>query len=280
MYEKPETKPPVPWGLIAVILLIVIAALYLVIKELSDTRPPPKNPVAAVTLVKPPLNPPSKPPLPARLKEEPKGLERGQKEEESGSQGMQVEGRVLGNAGTRAGNTRGANVGGGGRGGSDVPDVAGGGKEVSDAPAGDTLGMDVEGGAGGDSFGLVGRKGGRSILARVGSPKGDGGISSGDGKASLLTKFAGYINVMTAEIKEQIGKRLDAEGGIPQGNHQCIIRVSIDKNGKIIDHRITSTSGNTVIDQAIMNALRSYRFSERPPESMPRTMHIMITSQG
>ncbi|HET6515726.1 MAG TPA: TonB family protein, partial [Thermodesulfovibrionales bacterium] len=280
MYDKPETKPPVPWSLIAVILVIAGAAVYFVINELSDNSPREKSRVAAVTLVKPPLNPPSKPPLSVRPKEKASGIERVPKEEDSSNQGMQVEGKVLGKAGaqdgTRAADSRGAHVEGGGRGGSDAPGVEGGGKESSDAPAGDTLGMDVEGGAGGDSFGLVGRKGGRSILAKVGSPKG-GGSSKWDGTVPLLTKFAGYINIMTAEIKEQVVKRLDAEGGIPQGNLQCIIRVSIDKNGKIISHRITSTSGNIGMDQAIMNALRSYRFRARPPESMPRTMDIMVT---
>jgi len=269
MYDKPETKPPVPWGLIAVILVLVSAAAYFVIHELSNDSLHEKSQVTAVTLVKPQSNPPLKPSPSARLREKLAGLEPIQKEEKNSGQTMQVEGQVLRNSGPqdRTGGAHGE----------------GGGRESSDAPAGDTLGVDVQGGAGGDIFGLVGRKGGRSILARAGGWAGSSAGSSkakGADKVPLMTKFAGYVTIVTAEIKVQVMKWLDAEGGIPRGKLQCIIRVSVDKDGKIIDHRITGSSGNTRMDQAVSNALSSYRFSEPPPESMPRTMDVMITCQG
>jgi TonB family protein len=134
--------------------------------------------------------------------------------------------------------------------------------------------MDVEGGAGGDSFGLVGRKGGRSIIAR------SGGGSKPTVNVPLMVRFAGYIKIVTAEIKMRVIKRLDEEGGIPKGKLQCTVRVSVDKNGQIIDYRITKSSGNTRMDQAIIRVLRSCQFSEPPPLEMPTKLDIMITSQG
>ena len=83
------------------------------------------------------------------------------------------------------------------------------GPEQDNAPAGDKLGLDAEGTAGGDSFGLAARKGGRSILAR------SGGGSKPTVKVPLMVRFAGYIKIVTAEIKEKVIKRLDAEGGMP-----------------------------------------------------------------
>jgi TonB family protein len=140
------------------------------------------------------------------------------------------------------------------------------------APAGDDLGVDAAGAAGGDSFGLIGKKGGRSIL------EGTGGSSSG--KVSLLTKFSGYTQVVTAEIKKKVMTWLDEEGGIPKGNLQCVVRVSLDMDGTIIQYRITGSSGNNRLDAAVTQCLRLFRISEPPPDDMPRTLDIKITSRG
>jgi len=260
MSGKPETKPPLPWVLIAVILMLATAGAYLVKNILSDDSPMEKSHIAVVTLVKPPLHQPVKPLPPDPVKEKPAGRERVLKVEESSGQVMEVEGQAPRNAGIQDKMPA-----------EDTRDGAGG--DSSDMPVGDTLGVDVEGGAGGDSFGLVGRKGGRSILARAGGSK----VA---GKIPLQNQFGGYIKIVTAEIKEKVIKRLDEDGGIPQGKLQCIVRVRVDKDGKIIDYRMTSSSGSTRMDRAVINALRSCQISEPPPENMPRMMDIMITSQG
>jgi len=261
MSDKPITKPPVPWVLISVILVLAGVGVYIVKNTLSDDNHPEKSHIAEVTLVKPPWKPPSNPPPSIPVKEKPAGLERVLKVEESSRQVMQVEGEAPTHDKMPASDARG------------VPDEDVAGSDSSGMPAGDTLGMDVEGGVGGDSFGLVGRKGGRSILARAGGSKLVGTIP-------LQNKFGGYIKIVTAEIKEKVIQLLDEEGGIPQGKLQCIVRVRVDKDGKIVDYRITSYSGNTKMDQAVINALRSSRFSEPPPELMPRMMDIKITSEG
>ena len=259
MSDKPETKPPVPWVLISVILVLAGVGAYIVKNILSDDSQPEKSHIAAVTLVKPPSNPPLRPSPSIAAKEKPAGRERLLKVEESSGPVMQVEGQAPRNAGT-AGDARGVRDEG----------VEG---DSSGIPAGDTLGMDAEGGAGGDSFGLVGRKGGRSILARAGGSK----VAA---KIPFQNQFGEYIRIVTAEIKDKVMKLLAEAGGIPQGKLQCIIRVRVDNDGKIIDYRIKNHSGNTRMDQAVINALRSCQFSEPPPEFMPRMMDIMITSQG
>lgn len=137
-------------------------------------------------------------------------------------------------------------------------------------PAGDNLGVDAEGGAGGDSFGLVGKKGGRSILS------GGGGF----GKISLLNKYAGYAQVVQTEVKKKVMKRLNEEGGIPKGKLQAVIRVTVDNEGAIETYRIIGSSGNNRMDDAVKEALQHLKISEPPPDGMPRTMDIKISSQG
>ena len=147
------------------------------------------------------------------------------------------------------------------------------GPDDDKAPAGDNLGVDAEGTAGGDAFGLVGKKGGRSILA-------GGGGSGGMGRLSLLVKFAGYAHITEAEIRKKVMKQLDESGGIPKGKLQAGVRVRVDSSGAIIDFKIIGSSGNHKMDDAVQQALADTKLSEPPPDGMPRTMIIKITSQG
>ncbi len=258
MSGESETKPPVPWVLIAVIVVIAGAGAYMIRNVMSDDSPAERNHIAAVTLMKPPVDPPVKPPAPSPVIQERQAvLERILKVEDKSVPVMRFEGQV-----PRSGAQERATA-----------DAVGVHDDPGGPPAGDTLGVDAEGGAGGDSFGLVGRKGGRSILARTGG----GGFA---GEVPLLARFGGYIKIVTSEIKEKVIKRLDEGGGIPQGKHQCTIRVKVDKDGKIIDYHMTSSSGNNRMDQAVINALHSSRISEPPPENMPKIMDIMILSEG
>jgi TonB family protein len=142
--------------------------------------------------------------------------------------------------------------------------------DSDNTPAGDKLGVDAEGGAGSDNYGLVGRKGGRSLLA--------GG--DGMGRISLLSKFAEYTQVVSTQIKKKIMKRLDEDGGIPKGNLHAIVRISVDSEGAIVDYKIVGSSGNHKMDEAVRQSLPHIRITEPPPDGMPRTMTIKISSQG
>jgi TonB family protein len=151
----------------------------------------------------------------------------------------------------------------------DVPEPAG---SEDDTPAGDRLGVDAEGSAGGDAFGLVGKKGGKSIL--------EGGSGSGLGRLSLLTRFSSYTRIVEAEIRKKVLKRLDEEGGIPKGKLQAVARVIVDAKGVVVNYKIIGSSGDHKMDKAINQALDYAKLSEPPPDGMPRTMVIRITSQG
>ncbi len=136
--------------------------------------------------------------------------------------------------------------------------------------AGDKLGLDAEGGAGNDAFGLVGKKGGRSLLS--------GG--NGMGGISLLNKYAGYTQIVTTAIRKKVMKHLDEEGGIPGGKLQTVVRISVDNEGAVVGFHIIGSSGNNRMDEAVQRTLGSMKIGEPPPNGMPRTMDIRISSQG
>ena len=229
-----SAKPKVPWGLIVVTAVVLGAAVYLVKAVLSEEGPRRKNSVTVVTLLKPPPPPP-----PMQKPPEPK-IEEVQKEEIIAPEQELAE--------------------------PEAPSA-----EQDSTPAGDSLGVDADGAAGSDAFGLIGKKGGRNLLA------GDGG---GLGKLSLLTRFAEYSQIVESEIRKKVMKRLDEEGGMPKGKHQVIARVSVDGSGAVVDLKIIGSSGNHKIDEAVRESVEKIQISAPPPDGMPRTMVIRITSKG
>ncbi len=140
-------------------------------------------------------------------------------------------------------------------------------------PAGNDLGVEGEGGAGGDSFGLVGKgKKGRDITL------GSGGKGGGNA-LSLLAKYGWYSQKIQEEIKKEVKRRLDQDGGIPKGKFQTIVKITLDARGKILKRQIVGGSGNGKIDEAVLATLGEIRVSE-PPVGMPSAMTIKISSQG
>jgi TonB family protein len=238
MYNKQVKKTSyMSWVLIALMLSLAGAAVYIVKVILSDDNPKKNSYIANVTLLKPPPPPPikEKPPEPEPLKEI-------QKKEEIIDPVTQNEPQSPQNADSH-----------------------------DNTPAGNNLGVDAEGGAGGDAFGLVGKKGGRSIIAG-----GEGGL----GKLSLLSKFSGYTHIAETEMRKRVIKHLEEEGGIPKGKLQAVARISLDSDGIVVECRIIGSSGNHNMDNAINQALSQFKISEPPPDGMPRKMAIRFTYQS
>lgn len=234
MYKTAKKKgSALTWGLMAVVVAMLGAGVYFVKAVLSDDDVRKKKPIAIVTLMKPPPPPQVK----EKPLEQPKEIE--QKEE--------IVDPVQQNEPTPQAN------------------------DQDNTPAGDRLGLDAEGGAGSDAFGLIGKKGGRSLIA------GEGG---GMGKLSLLSKYAGYTHLMQAEIRKIVMKYLEEEGGIPKGKLQAVARVSVRSDGTIADCKIIGSSGNHTMDNTIRKALSQFKVSEPPPYGMPRTMDIRLTYQS
>jgi len=142
-------------------------------------------------------------------------------------------------------------------------------------PPGADLGVDAEGGAGGDGFGLVGKKGGRALTLG-----GGGGGSGGSNRLSLLTKFSWYTSKIQDEIKQQMRKRLDQNGGVPKGKYQVTVHIVLDPQGAVLNYKIVASSGNDRIDEAVKLSLPGMRVSQPPPEGMPRSMTVRVSSQG
>jgi periplasmic protein TonB len=229
-----EEKKSVPWGLVVLMIIALGAGIYIVKIAMTDTSPRKKNTVATVTLLKPP---------PVVIKEkppEPEPVKETQKKEDIIDPGQKNESPAPPNA------------------------------DNDNTPAGDKLGLDAEGSAGNDAFGLVGKKGGRSVLA--------GG--NGMGAINLMGKYAGYTQIVTTAIRKKVMKCLDEEGGIPSGKLQAVVRISVDNDGAVVGFHIIGSSGNNRMDEAVKRTLGSIKISEPPPNGMPRTMDIRITSQG
>lgn len=129
----------------------------------------------------------------------------------------------------------------------------------NEPPPGDQLGLDAEGGAGGDAFGLLGRKGGRDLLASGGSA------------------FAWYAGLLKNEILEQLGDETQARSG----HYAMVVRVWVRDDGTIERIRIAESSGNAARDHAIEAALGHItRLSQAPPADMPEPISLRIVSRG
>lgn len=238
---------PSLWGVIALLIVFLGAGVYVIWGVLSDDSSGRKKHTAIVTLLRPPPPPPvkEKPPEPEPVKE----IAKRQEVIDPGPVPK-----------------------------SEAPQRS----EADNAPAGDKLGLDAEGTAGGDAFGLIGKKGGRSILAG-GDGSGQGvalGGGGGLGKLSLLTKYASYTQLVEAEVRKKVMTRLDENGGIPRGRYQTIARISLDGLGRIIDCRVIGSSGNHKMDETVLSSLGGVRISEPPPDGMPKTMNIRVSSQS
>jgi protein TonB len=225
-----------PWVILGVVVLVIGFVAYLVKGILSDDTLHRKETFTQISILKPPPPPPP-------VKEKPPEPEIKQVQKEEVFTPEQEQDKPAG--------------------------------DNDDTPAGDNLGVDAEGTAGGDAFGLVGKKGGRSLIAG-----GEGNGGNGMGRLSLLTKYAFYTQVVEAEIRKKVLKQLDENGGGPKGNLQTVVRISLDPKGTVVNFKIVGSSGNTRMDDAVNQTIGNTVISEPPPDGMPRTMTIKISYRG
>lgn len=126
-------------------------------------------------------------------------------------------------------------------------------------PPGD-LGLDAEGVAGGDAFGLLGRKGGRDLLA---------------GESS--DRFGWYGNL----IKNELLGRLGEVASIRRARYSVSVRLWVAPDGRVERFRLESSTGNKDLDRDLTAALQALaRVSEQPPEGMPQPVRLRIVSRG
>lgn len=129
----------------------------------------------------------------------------------------------------------------------------------NEPPPGEQLGLDTQGGAGGDAFGLLGRKGGRDLLASGGSA------------------YAWYGGLIKSEILERLGDVKQARAG----SYAVGVRIWVREDGTVERVRVVQSSGNPEWDRAIETALsRMTRISQPPPADMPQPVSLRIVSRA
>lgn len=133
-------------------------------------------------------------------------------------------------------------------------------KEADAKEAGKDLGVDAEGGAGGDGFGLVGRKGGRDLLA------GDGGRS----------QFAFYTNMIQQQIQDELSRNKKLKGG----DYRAVVRIWLGSDGRMQKVDLAGSTGNADVDVNLRNALAEMAFRQPPPQNMPQPVRLRISSRG
>jgi len=143
-------------------------------------------------------------------------------------------------------------------------------------PAGDNLSVDGDGGAGDNAFGLGAKKGGRSVT--LGGTGGGGG--NGLNRLSLLSRFGGYSRRMQSDIEKKVQQVLEKEGGRPKGKQQTLIKLTLAPDGAVLRFSIVDSSGVEQLDAAFRSALKGLRMSEPPPDGMPSTMTLRITTSA
>ena len=136
-----------------------------------------------------------------------------------------------------------------------------------DEQVGQDLALDADGVAGADGFGLMAKKGGR-----------DAHTIGGGG--SLKQKYAWYTRIVQEELHRELQKNLEKNGGIPKGRLIVTIKIDLDDTGKIVGFKIIKPSGNSKMDEVLAETLELVSISQPPPEDMPRSLKVNVSSQG
>lgn len=132
-------------------------------------------------------------------------------------------------------------------------------EEASDEPpAGADLGVDAEGGAGGDGFGLIGRKGGRGLLAGAGDP------------------FVMYAS----RLQQNIEDRLSDDAEARRQAYSVVAKIWVSRNGHIERAELAGSTGNQAVDATLQRTLNALPpLAEAPPQDMPQPIRLRIVSR-
>jgi periplasmic protein TonB len=126
-------------------------------------------------------------------------------------------------------------------------------------PPGDQLGVDAQGTGAGDGFGLVGRPGGRDLLATGGSV------------------FAWYGGL----VKDEILQRLTNDSKVRSGSYSVAVRIWVKHNGQIERATLVGSSGDRERDRAIERVLTQMtQLPQPPPANMPQPINLKIVSRA
>lgn len=135
----------------------------------------------------------------------------------------------------------------------DLPEEA-----TDEPPPGADLGVDAEGGAGGDGFGLIGRKGGRGLLAGAGDP------------------FVAYA----MRVQRNVEDRLSGDADTRRKAYSVVAKIWVSANGRIERAELADSTGNQDVDTALERNLAALPpLAEAPPQDMPQPIRLRISSR-
>jgi protein TonB len=128
-------------------------------------------------------------------------------------------------------------------------------------PPSEQLGVDAAATGAGDGFGLVGRPGGRDILAAGGT-------------GSPLAWYGGIV-------KGEILDWLSSDPAMRASSYSISIKVWVRSDGTIERIAVSGSTGDAARDRQISTALnRRTRFSQPPPPNMPQPITLRIASKS
>lgn len=117
------------------------------------------------------------------------------------------------------------------------------------------LGVDAEGSAGGDAFGLAARRGGSDLIGGTGT-----------------APFAWYTNRMRDAIKD----RLTAAACTKSAKGSLSTRVLVAADGHVKQIKLTTSTGNTRVDECVDKVLASITSLDAPPPGMPEQVNLRV----
>lgn len=118
------------------------------------------------------------------------------------------------------------------------------------------LGVDADGSAGGDAFGLAARRGGSDLIGGTGT-----------------APFAWYTNRMRDAIKD----RLAAAPCTKSAKGSVSTRVVLAGDGRVKQIKLTSSTGNTQVDECVDKVLASITtLGDAPPPGMPEQVNLRV----
>lgn len=132
-------------------------------------------------------------------------------------------------------------------------------EEANDEPPpGADLGVDAEGGAGGDGFGLIGRKGGRGLLAGSGDP------------------FAYYGSQLSRRIEDAL---LDVDE-LRRRGYSVNLAVWIGDDGRVTRVQLVRSTGDRETDALMQQAIMGAQsVAQAPPPGMPQPIRLRVSSR-
>ena len=135
-------------------------------------------------------------------------------------------------------------------------------------PPGEQLGLDADGSGSGDGFGLAARKGGRDITTLGGGgPKGN--------------PWGRYDALLNEAVSSAFQQALAREKALKGKNYKVIVKVWIDSSGKVTRAALVDSTGDSLADEVLKEALRNMRtLRESPPADMPQPVKIRVTSRA